>query len=134
METAERQITVTELLSPGAGRAAGRTGRGLLGQRLPPAGRQGPGPRGLDARWTPGAMADGYQLWAPSPLDESLSWLRGTPPPPPPAASAHPFPLGLCPLMLLAFQGGPLSPHSEDGCSPPVPGQPLLSTTARARE
>lgn len=91
METAERQITVTELLSPGAGRAAGRTGRGLLGQRLPPAGRQGPGPRGLDARWTPGAMADGYQLWAPSPLDESLSWLRGTPPPPPPAASAHPF-------------------------------------------
>ncbi|XP_015710507.1 FANCD2 opposite strand protein [Coturnix japonica] len=36
-------------------------------------------------------MADCYQLWAPSPLDESLSWLRGTPPPPPPAVSAHPF-------------------------------------------
>ncbi|XP_021244490.1 FANCD2 opposite strand protein [Numida meleagris] len=43
-------------------------------------------------RPAPGAMADGYQLWGPSPLDEALRWLRGTPPPPPPpASSAHFF-------------------------------------------
>lgn len=63
---------------------------GLLGGRETASAANGCARR-ADAGRPRGAMADGYRLWAPSPLDESLGWLRGTRPQPPPAASAHPF-------------------------------------------